>query len=334
MFIKKLASIELNQEDRPPLYREENVVWASEGSVDLEAGIHTGDCQRSLFYKFLGIPESNKMPIRVKNICDAGLMYEEEIIKNFKKSNLFVDEQVRLEFIYPNTTNNVISSGKMDLLIKDDSIFKGIEIKTIAGYKVDKVFGNDRDFPLPASKNLIQAMNYKYRTLQGPVMCNDGVERTVNEVYLLYIDRGTFMRMYFRVDLDAEGYAIITPIDQFGKEYETIHLQNVDSFDTLIKHSTTATSEEGRLAELRFSIYDLAKKYDSIYNYVREKTLPPKDYSLIYDSNEIEREYHLGRLSKLKYNKYCKSQEPTGDMLCSFCNYREKCLSDSGVNLI
>lgn len=331
MFIKKLSVAELNVADRPPLYREQNVVWASEGSVDLCNGITTGECQRSLFYKFLGIPESNKMPIRVKNICDSGLMYEEEIIKKFKTNNLFVDEQVRMEFIYPNTNNEVISSGKMDLLINDDNIFKGIEIKTISGYKVDKVFGNERDFPLPASKNLIQAMNYKYRTLQGPVVCNDGVERKIDEVYLLYIDRGTFQRMYFKVDLDSEGYGIITPIDQFGVEYETVHLQNVSSFDTLLLHSTSATSEEARLAELRFSIYDLGKKYDSIYNYVREKTLPPKDYSMIYSSNEVEREYHLGRLSKIKYNKFCKSQEPTGDTLCSFCNYRDKCMQDDHV---
>jgi hypothetical protein len=336
MFIKKLSAVEINQinNERPPLYREQNVVWASEGSVDLTSDIHTGDCQRSLFYKFLGIPESNKMPVKVKNICDAGLMYESEIINNFKKSGLFIDEQIRLEFIYPDTINEVISSGKMDLLIQDDDKFKGIEIKTISGFKVDKVFGTDKDFPLPASKNLIQAMNYKYRTMQGPVLCNDGIERQIDDVYLLYIDRGSFTRMYFKVDLDAQGYAVVTPIDQFGNEFETIKFQNVDSFETLLTHSTTATTEQSRLAELRFSIYDLGKKYDSVYNYVREKTLPPKDYSIIYNADEIEREYHLGRLSKIKYNKFCKSQESTGDMLCTFCNYRDKCMQDDHINII
>ena len=335
MFISKLHTNEIDNlnNDRSPIYREQNVVWASEGSVDLTENIHTGECQRNLFYKFLGFPETNKMSIRVRNICDAGLMYEDETIKLFKKNNLFLDEQLRMEFIYPDTKNDVISSGKIDLLILDDDIVKGIEIKTIYGYKVDKVFGNDKEFPLPVAKNLIQAMNYKYRAMQGPVLCNDGVEHQIDEIYLLYIDRGTFTRMYFKIDIDDQGYGIITPITQSGLKLETIHLQNVDSFDILQSNSMTATTEQSRLAELRFSIYDLAKKYDSIYNYVREKTLPPKDYKLIYDNNDIDREYHCGKLSKLKYNKYYKNQEQVGDMMCSFCNYRDKCLNDDGIML-
>lgn len=335
MFIKKLLVTELAKinNDREPLYREESVVWASEGSVDLGSGFHTGECQRNLFYKFLGIPETNKMSLRVRNICDAGIMFEEDIIKSFKNINAFVDEQLRMEFKYPNTNNDVVSSGKMDLLISDDGIYKGIEIKTIYGYKVDKVFGNEREFPLPASKNLVQAMCYRYRTMQGPVMCSDGVERQIDEVYLLYADRGTGQRMYFKVDLDTEGYGIITPIDQVGTEYETIKLQNVDSFDVLLKHSTVATTEQSRLAELRFSIYDLGKKFDSIYNYVREQSLPPKDYQMIYDSATVDKEYHCGRISKLKYNKFYKNHEPIGDMMCSFCNYKDKCMKDDGIIL-
>ena len=333
MFIKRLMLNEVDRinNDRAPLYREQSIIWASEGSVDLPQGLHTGDCQRSLFYKFLGISETNKMSIRVKNICDAGLMYEDEAIKMFKKLNVFVDEQVRMEFVYPNTSNNVASSGKIDLIINDDNIFKGIEIKTIYGYKVDKVFGNDREFPLPAAKNLMQAMNYKFCTKQGPVLCTDGVERQIDEIYLLYIDRGTGQRMYFKIDLDDEGYAIVTPINQMGVEFETIHFKDVDSFHVLMSHSTVATTEQARLAELRFTIHDLGRKYDSIYNYVHEKTLPPKDYQMIYDNASIDREYHCGRLSKMKYNKHYKNVEPVGDAMCSFCNYRDKCMADDGI---
>lgn len=335
MFIKKLLMNNLKavNNNRPPLYREQSVIWASEGSVTFEGGITTGSCRRELFYKAMGVPETNPMSVRTRCICDAGIMYEDAIIAEFKKIGVYVDEQTRMEYTHEHTNNKIISSGKMDLLIEEDGIFKGIEIKTISSYKVDKVFGNDRDFPLPAPKNLIQAMNYKKRAMQGPVICSDGQERKIDEIYLLYIDRGTYQRMYFKVDLDEQDYAIITPIDQDGKEYETIHLQNVDSFDTLLHHSSVATSEQGRLAELRFSLNDLADKYDSIYNYVREKALPPKDYAMVYGNAEVDREYQCGRLSKVKYNKHYKKHEPIGDSMCSFCSYRNKCMEDDGVNL-
>ena len=85
----------------------------------------------------MGVPQSNKIPLRVRNICDAGLTAEDILIEKFKKAGLYVDDQVRMEYEIPDTKNNLISSGKMDLMIAEDGIYKGIEIKSIAGYKVD-----------------------------------------------------------------------------------------------------------------------------------------------------------------------------------------------------
>jgi hypothetical protein len=336
MFIDNLFKMDVDavNDNREPLYREQSVVWASEGSADLGNGFHSGDCKRLLFYKFMGIPETNKMPVRVRNICDAGLICEDYLIDKFKKAGKYVDDQIRMEHKFEGTKNNVISSGKIDLLINDDNILKGIEIKSISSYKVAKVFGDARNFPLPAPKNLIQAMNYKKTSMEGPVVCNDGVERQIEEIYLLYIDRGTYTRMYFKVDLDEQDYAIITPIDQNGSTHETIRLQDVDSFETLLHHSTIATNEQSRLAELRFSLSDLGAKYDDVYNYVRDQTLPPRDYSMVYTDADVDREYQCGRLSKIKYNKHYKKHEAVGDMPCTFCNYRDKCQSDEGVNLV
>ncbi len=335
MFISKLFSKRLYavNNDRPPLYREQNVIWASEGIADLGAGFTTGECQRSLFYKFLGQETTNPMSVRVRNICDAGIMYEDSIIDEFKKEGLYIDDQIRMEYVSEQTVNKIITSGKMDLMIKEGDKTIGIEIKSIASYKVATVFGDERNFPLPAAKNLIQAMHYKRKSTLGPVLCNDGVERTVDTVYLLYVDRGTYCKMYFEVDLDEDGYGIITPIDENGQKHETIHLQNVDSYKTLLEHSTTATKEQSRLAELRFSLDDVINKFDLVYSYVRndpQPILPPKTYSLVYTDEQVEREYHVNRISKLKYNKHFKKHEPVGDMLCSFCNFRDKCMAEDG----
>jgi len=335
MFIKKLFGKKLDEvsADKGSLYREENVIWASEGIAEVGAGITIGECQRSLFYKFLGQEYTNPMSVRVRHICDAGIMYEDSIINEFKKNNLYVDEQVRMEYISEDTIHKVITSGKMDLLINENNKNIGIEIKSISSYKVDSVFGTNKKIPLPAPKNLIQAMHYKKRSLQGPVLCSDGKERNIEEVYLLYIDRSTGSLMYFKVDLDDEEYAIITPVDEAGNEFETIHLQQVDSFDELLHHSTTATKDQSRLAELRFSLRDIIAKFDSVYNYVREQHLPDPSYKLIYNNSDVDLQYHCGRISKIKYNKHYKKHEPIGDMECAYCNFKDKCMADSGITL-
>jgi len=335
MFINNLFNDKLDavKNDRAPLYREENVIWASEGTADLGGGCHTGECKRNLFYKFLGQDTTNTMSVRVRNICDSGIMYEDKLINDFKKKGLYVDDQIRMEYITEETQHKVITSGKMDLMIKEGDKIIGLEIKSIASYKVDMVFGNERNFPLPAAKNLMQAMHYKRRSQRGPVVCSDGVARTVDVVYLLYVDRGTGCTFYFEVDIDAEGFPIITPISEAGEKFETVRLQDVDSFEVLANHSTMATKEQSRLAELRFSLDHVMARFDSVYDYVREKSLPPKTYKLVYDDADVDREYHCGRISKIKYNKHYKKKEPIGDMLCSFCNYQKLCLKDDGVTL-
>ena len=248
MFIDELFSDKVYavNNDRPPLYREQNVIWASEGTADLGGGCFAGECQRNLFYKFLGQATTNNMSVRVRNICDAGIMYEDKLITDFKKKGKYVDDQIRMEYVSEQTNNKVITSGKMDLMIEEDGKFIGIEIKSISSYKVATVFGDERNFPLPAAKNLIQAMHYKKKANLGPVLCNDGVERTVSEVYLLYVDRSTGSTMYFKVDMDDDTYPIITPIDESGKIFETIRLQDVDSFEVLAQHSTVAPKDQSK----------------------------------------------------------------------------------------
>jgi len=335
MFINKLFSdkVDAVTNDRAPLYRVQNVIWASEGTADLGGGICIGECQRSLFYRFMGQDTTNPMSVRVRNICDSGIMYEDKLITDFKRKGMYVDDQIRMEYVSEKTRNKVITSGKMDLMILEDGKYIGIEIKSISSYKVATVFGDAKNFPLPAAKNLIQAMHYKRKSMLGPVLCNDKEERTVEEVYLLYVDRATGCTMYFKVDIDPEGYAIITPIDEAGKVFETVHLQNVDGFDVLATHPTAADKQQARLAELKFSLDDVMARFDEVYDYARSEppVLPPKTYSLIYTDEEVEKQYHCGLISKLKYNKHFKKHEPIGDMLCSFCNYKETCLKDDGV---
>lgn len=328
MFIKEQYDADLQRVtgERPPLYREQNVGWPSEALANV-GPFATGECRRALFYKALGIPYTNKMSVRVRHICDAGIMYESKAIRRFKESSKFVKDQTRIEFTMPHTQNKVVLSGKLDVVIRDEGIVRGIEIKTVDGYKADKIFGARGGLALPAPNNLMQSMLYKYRTKQGEV---EGLQ--IDEMYLMYINRGNMCTMYFLVDIDDAGYPILTPITMEGVVKKTIRLAEKPSFDDWVSHSTGATSEQARVSDLKININNVFNKFDQTYLYIKEKALPPMDYSMIYNNEQLNTQLHCGRISKMRYNKH-KKGETTGDARCSFCNYKTKCLADQGIRL-
>jgi len=322
-----LAKLNDEASEKTGKTRTEKTIWPSEAMVDV-GPFSVGECKRALFYKLIGSTPSDPQTIRSKHICDAGLMYEKYYIDKYKNLGMFVDEQIKIVFS-PNTPNGIIFSGKLDLIINDENINKGIEIKTVSSYKADEIFGNDKK-PLPAPANLIQAMLYKYYFTHT----EEGKKSNVQTVYLQYINRSDNSTCYYKVDLDNEGYAVITFIDQSGNETETIKLQDMPSYDDFITGTAIAkTSEDSRLADIRFSIHDVFKKCDSIYTYVNNKMLPAPDYKIVYDLNDIELEYRCARISKIKYNKATKQGEMGGSSRCSFCSYKRKCLSDSHCEL-
>ena len=343
MFIQELYDSDVRRirEESGPLYREANIAWASEGMASL-GPINVGTCQRAFFYKALGVPQLNPTSVKGRRIMDIGLMAEDHTINKFKENNKHVAEQERVQFVMPNTQNEVMLSGKIDEIIKDEGVKKGLEIKTIDTYKVATIFGigygNQPKLALPAPVNLIQAMMYKYKAKNGGIG-----EHEVQEIYLMYICRSDYTNMYFHIDIDDAGFPIITPITMQGQKYSTLRLQEMATYDQLLDaHYTTVTSDQSRLAELRINIYDVFKKFDTTYSYIREGVLPQKDYSLTYTDEQAEKLFRLGRITQQKFDshrgrssKTGKSvrQERLGDWQCKFCQYRNKCLEDDGIRL-
>jgi len=317
------------QEEGDPMFREENIAWPSESSAVVADGITVGECGRSLFYKILGQKYTEDKSMRLRTICDAGLMYENSFIEQTKKiPGMYLTEQSRIGFVIPESTNAVKVSGKADLIVNDNGKIVMIEIKTVAGYKADSIFGDKSGAPLPAANNLMQAMLYKHKANTELI---DGLK--VEEVYLAYINRGDGSTMFFKIDIDSEGFAIITPVQSNGIVLPTIHTVQIESFDDLLNKSTTASSINARYAECRININNIFKKFDDIYTYARSSILPPKDFSLVYTNEEIEKAYKCGRFSKIKYNLYTKGKEVCSDMKCSWCSYKTKCLADDGIKL-
>lgn len=329
MFAKILHQANLSSiaAERDPSYRVQNIGWPSESLASL-GQFNIGECRRSLFYKILGTKYTNPPKVRIKTICDAGLMYEDYYIDQFKNNDLFVSTQSRVEFEMPGTTNKVIMSGKTDVLIRDDNTFKLIECKTVQGFKADMIFGSKDTLPLPAANNLMQCMMYKWYSMHNKV---DGV--TVSEMYLMYINRGDGTVIYFKIDLDEQGYAIITPILMDGTELATIKCADIDGYDALLSDGITHKAIDSRLADIKVKLSDVFEKFDNTYSYARNQVLPPKDYNLVYDLDTLERNLKVGRISKQRYNKHIKNEQMCGDFRCSFCSYLKQCLSDDGIKL-
>lgn len=324
-FMATLFKAELAASGFEPRKRIKNIAWPSECLAQL-GQIPVGECKRALFYKILGAKPTEPMSVRGQGICDAGLMYEDYYIDKYRQLKMLYDEQVPIEFTMPNTNHKVMCTGRIDAIIKYENTRKAIEMKSISAYKAPTIMGNSKTVGLPAVKNLMQAMLYKYYLSET----EEGKKIGVDEVYLKYINRSDNSICYYRVNLDKEGYAIITAFDQAGRERETISLQNVTSFDELIYRNGNSSSQDSRLAELRVSVYDIFSKFDLVYDYAKSKMLPGRDYTHVYDPNRVDLEYRIGRISKQKYNKALKG-EPLGDDQCKYCDFSTKCLNDSGI---
>lgn len=304
--------------------RLENIAWPSEAMAQL-GPIAVGECRRAMFYKVVGVTPTDNMTVRGRGICDAGIMYEKYHIEKFKSLGMLIKEQVPLEYKISGN-NDVIVAGRLDAIVEFEDALVGVEIKSVSAFKAPAIMGTSGKIPLPASNNLMQAMLYKYWASNSA----DGQKTGIKDMYLMYVNRSDNSTFYFKVDLDDEGYPVITAIDQSGKELFELKLQEQKSYEQL--NTEGGTDEEGRIAELRININDIFSKFDEVYEHANQKVLPPVDYKLIYSDEELEREFRCGRITKRKYNMVKKGTSQAGDYKCSFCAFQKKCLSDSGIN--
>lgn len=329
-FIKTMFMKEVDRmkDIRGPQARIQNIAWPSESMVQL-GPISVGECKRAMFYKILGVQPTDPMSVTGQTICDVALLYEDYHIKKYKAAGMHVEDQMRIEYIMPNTVNKVIVSGKGDEVISYQGKLRLIEMKSISAWKAAKITGGPNVTPLPAANNLMQAMLYKYYTKY----VDNGISKNIDEVYLQYINRSDGSLFFYKVDINDNGFPIITAINCADKELYSIDLETCQSFDDLLSSSNTVTSEQSRLAEIRININDIFSKFDNVYTNARNKILPAKDYSLVYTQEELNMQHKLGMISTTKYNKQIKGTEVYGDDKCLYCSFQKQCIKDCGKSL-
>lgn len=83
--------------------------------------------------------------------------------------------------------------------------------------------------------------------------------------------------------------------------------------------------------ETRYTIQDIYDRYSLLTEHITNRDVPPSEFKLYYDDNEIERFYSKGRVSKTNYQKFKRnSKNPNnrpGDWQCSYCPYKKFCWS-------
>jgi len=307
--------------------RTERTVWPSEASVTL-GPVSEGECKRALYYRYTGTPPSNPMSLIGRSICDTGKLIEVDQILKYKGMGMFYSDQESIKYDIPGSEKKPIHhSGKIDTLIKFKDQIHGIEIKTIGTYKIDSIFGTDTKLGLPSPSNIMQAILYKYYFSK----VEKGKNVQVNDVYLLYIDRGTGRSKYFKIDIDNDGYPIITPIDGAGNEKTPIRTIDYPSYNDFLEGKEKSTDELGRIAGVRICTQDIFDKYISVFNQVDNKTLPSKDYNLKYTQEEIDKELLLGRITARKHKMAKNGTKVYGDVRCQGCAYQKLCLEAEGI---
>jgi len=329
-FIRKLYEneiTEMNEKFGKVGTRISNISWPSEASASV-GPVVVGECKRSLFYKYLGSTPTEDQSVKGKIVCDVGCLYEKFYIDKFKHLKMFVDEQVRIEFVSP-TENKIVISGKLDLLATLNQKVSCIEIKSVTAWKYDDIFGSPKKIALPSASNLMQVLLYKYYLTKT----EEGKTKGINDVYLMYVNRNDGQIIWFKVDVDEDGYPIITAISADGKVLHTVSVAEFPSFNDFLIGAATADANTSRIAELKVRAQDVFDRFDTIYNYVRSKSLPEKDFSLVYSEEELQKQMLLGRITKQKYARHKNGTSQYGDFKCAYCPYLKKCLSDSGINL-
>ena len=269
--------------------------------------------------------KDHEIPVRpeMRFIWAQGELYEDYVIKQAKKTGVFVHEQVQ---VYAHDWR---LSGRIDIVVIDPTTGKLsiIEVKSVYGFGADVVMGKKNsisDVPgKPRDSNLIQTALYDWwvasqnREQYGPSRLQYGAR-----------DTGRF----------AE-YLVQTLKNEETDEVEIWYAQIEPRKLAWVKSPITITS--------------VLAQYDYTEEYLRKQEVPPRDFDLAYSKEKIHESYEAGRLNKTQTKQYEKvlareaenaereaqglkakvdiNLPHVGDFQCGYCKFRNTCYDTKGT---
>lgn len=245
-----------------------------------------GSCIRQVWFDKKHAVKSNPMGIYSLFITEAGPLWENWLIEQYKKLNIYVSHSVKI------AKASELVVGELDIVHKNPENGT-LEITEVKQYNASNWFaakellGDNTTPPKPKDQNLLQCVRY--------LMITTNKISTVNLIYLDRSCKSFYNNKQFTITLTSEGYAKIT---------------------TLWNGSVYSYIDE------RFTTKDILEKENLLYVFLKQDTPPPPDYSIQYTPQQITQKYTEGLITKKIYDEFLKDPLlKVGDWMCQYCAY-------------
>jgi hypothetical protein len=282
-------------------------VYPSEASVSYrnEYGdrVVEGTCLRQAFYRITGV-QGKGSNARSEYIFAMGRAVEAFLISQWKEMGIWVANNIR----FFTTEFGPLMNGELDCVLAEppDGKLYTVECKSAYGYDAKKeIIGNQSSPGFPKMSQLLQTLVYVYlgQLPEG----RRPFSQKIDYGRLFYLFRDTVDRRTFKVEVVPEG----------------------DNFRPMV---------DGNLIR-EFTINDMIARYQQLKQYVEQGELPPRDYSLEFTGEQIEKMREQKRISDSKYKQWESNERvkmgksrmkvpkiiPVGNWECAYCNFCHLC---------
>lgn len=244
-----------------------------------------GSCIKQVWLDKKNYPISKPITAYNQLTFDAGKMWEEWLIAQYKKLGIYVDSNVKL------IDNELSISCEIDILHLNpsDNTYEVTECKTYNGsniYASRDLLGSIDNYPKPKDQNLLQCVKYllvlkKY---------------DINKINLIYLDKSV-SKVY-------------------NNKQFTIYLEGkVIYYDTLYQGKLITIKEK------RFNIDNILEKDQILLKLLEMDYVPETDYHPFYTQETLEKDYQLGNVTKKNYEGVKSGKISIYDINSYQCNY-------------
>lgn len=298
--------------NRENFSRSRPALYPSESSVSYfvdRLKITKGQCLRAAWYRVMGYKKDKPDSPGLSMMGKIGKACENITVDMHKEMGIHVQNNIKF------WTPNLIVSGELDWIFKNPMTQQncGVEEKSYYGMKAEKqILGykgtkGSKNVPAkspiagkPKTNQYLQAITYHFE-----------YKDVLQEYRMYYIDRGNGVRSEFEIGTEEKDGKNLCWYEQIPGPY-------------------WKTFVPGKVY-YPFTIEDIHSRYKELANYLKEKIMPPKDYSINYRDEEVPIFWNDGEINKTDYEKWEKnpSKYPVFRWNCSYCAYSEQCEKDN-----
>ena len=313
MIDKEFSIVELedNYITKPNDFRRHRPgLYPTEASVEYvfdDKKLVAGTCMRASWYRSMQNPNREPASAGLMQKAHLGKWDEMGVVNRWKEMGIWVSNNIKFY------NKRYFISGEMDAIVKNpetDALI-GLEVKSYYGYPAGKMIrGAKRDkIPgVPKDNQFLQSILYAWE-----------YKDELDEYRMYYIERGDGDRVEFRIGAEQ------TP-DSQGKHQ--VWWQQIESKGWNFYSPNKAYQP--------YCIEDIYERYDQLINKLKNKELPPKDFSNNWDTDTVEWMWKNKKLGKTKYQAWQKNpgKYPCGDWHCDYCSYKNQCVQDELATVI